>query len=79
MANSNVNYNQIPGVFERATGNSFNFKAASLETCQDTIRLEEYSSEISEMLDVINDLPDATLDLEDSFVKFNVVSVLVII
>jgi hypothetical protein len=79
MATSNVNFNQIPGVFERAMGNSFNFKAASLETCQDTIRLEAYSSEISEMLDVIYELPDATLELEDSFVKFNVFNVPVII
>jgi hypothetical protein len=79
MATSNVNYKNVPGVFLRAMGTSFNFKAASLETCQDTIRLEAYASEISEMLDVIYKLPDATLELADSLVKFSVVNVLVII
>jgi hypothetical protein len=77
MAASNVNFIQIPGVLLRAMGNSFNFKAASLETCQDPIRLEAYASDISEMLDIISELPDATLELADSLVKFSVVNVLV--
>jgi hypothetical protein len=79
MSSSNVNLKEIPGVFLRAMGSSFNFKAAGLETCQDTIRLEAYSSELSEMLDVIYELPIDTLELEDSLVKFSVVNVPVII